>query len=38
MQLEELKIALYEKNGYRRIANYGQYAGIENSICFEKIL
>ncbi|GAB0155753.1 GNAT family N-acetyltransferase [Chryseobacterium sp. Alg-005] len=31
-------IALYEKNGYQRIANYGQYVGIENSVCFEKIL
>jgi GNAT superfamily N-acetyltransferase len=31
-------IALYEKNGYRRIANYGQYAGVGNSICFEKKL
>ncbi|MFS4491470.1 GNAT family N-acetyltransferase [Maribacter sp. 2308TA10-17] len=31
-------IALYEKNGYRRIANYGQYIGIENSVCFEKKL
>ncbi|TMM56901.1 GNAT family N-acetyltransferase [Maribacter algarum] len=29
-------IALYEKNGYRRISNYGQYQGIENSVCFEK--
>ena len=29
-------IALYEKKGYHRIANYGQYAGIENSVCFEK--
>lgn len=30
-------IALYEKTGYRQIPNYGQYAGIENSLCFEKI-
>lgn len=29
-------IALYTKNGYRLIPNYGQYAGIENSVCFEK--
>lgn len=29
-------IALYEKSGYRKISNYGQYAGIENSVCFEK--
>lgn len=31
-------IRLYEKNGYRIIPNYGQYAGIENSVCFEKSL
>ncbi|RKS95869.1 GNAT family N-acetyltransferase [Chryseobacterium defluvii] len=31
-------IALYEKNGYQRIPNYGQYIGIENSVCFEKVL
>ena len=31
-------IALYEKNGYSRIPNYGQYIGIENSVCFEKQL
>jgi putative acetyltransferase len=31
-------IALYEKNNYKRIPNYGQYAGIENSVCFEKVL
>jgi len=29
-------IALYEKNGYGVIPNYGQYSGIENSVCFEK--
>lgn len=29
-------IGLYEKNGYKTIPNYGQYAGIENSLCFEK--
>lgn len=31
-------IALYKKQGYQIIANYGQYEGIANSICFEKIL
>ncbi len=31
-------IALYKKNGYKRIENYGQYAGVENSLCFEKKL
>jgi GNAT superfamily N-acetyltransferase len=29
-------IRLYRKNGYQIIPNYGQYAGIENSLCFEK--
>ncbi len=31
-------IALYKKNGYVQIPNYGQYIGIENSVCFEKLL
>ena len=29
-------IGLYKRNGYKLIPNYGQYAGIENSLCFEK--
>ncbi len=29
-------IALYKKSGYHIIENYGPYAGIENSVCFEK--
>ena len=31
-------VRLYEKSGYNRIANYGQYTGVENSLCFEKFL
>lgn len=31
-------IQLYKKNGYNVIPNYGPYAAIENSQCFEKIL
>ena len=31
-------IRLYKKNGYLPIPNYGQYAGVENSRCFEKKL
>lgn len=31
-------IALYKKNGYKIVANYGQYENVENSVCFEKIL
>ena len=29
-------IRLYEKNGYKLIPNYVQYAGVDNSVCFEK--
>jgi GNAT superfamily N-acetyltransferase len=29
-------LRLYEKNGYKVISNYGQYAEIGNSVCFEK--
>lgn len=29
-------IALYKKNGYKLISNFGQYEGAENSVCFEK--
>lgn len=31
-------IRLYEKSGYYRIPNYGQYAGVENSVCMKKEL
>jgi putative acetyltransferase len=31
-------IALYKKCGYRSIPNYGQYIGVDNSLCFEKVL
>lgn len=29
-------IRLYQKSGYQVIPNYGQYAGIENSVCMKK--
>ena len=29
-------IRLYQKSGYNLIPNYGQYAEVENSLCFEK--
>jgi putative acetyltransferase len=29
---------LYTRRGYQSIPNYGQYAGMENSVCFEKKL
>jgi len=31
-------IELYKKRGYNIIPNYGQYTGVINSVCFEKIL
>ncbi|ELR69502.1 Putative acetyltransferase [Fulvivirga imtechensis AK7] len=31
-------IALYLRNRYREIPNYGQYEGVENSVCFEKLI
>ena len=31
-------IALYKKNGYAIIPNYGQYAQVDNSVCFEKVI
>lgn len=31
-------IALYQRHGYGRIPNYGQYEGVENSVCMRKVL
>jgi GNAT superfamily N-acetyltransferase len=31
-------IYLYKKNNYKVIPNYGQYAGVDNSVCMEKVL
>ena len=31
-------VALYNKCGYKIVPNYGQYIGVANSVCFEKIL
>lgn len=31
-------ISLYQKNNYIIIPNFGQYKGVENSVCFEKVL
>jgi len=31
-------LALYHKSGFSRIANYGQYANVQSSFCFEKVL
>ena len=35
-QVEAVKF--YTKCNYKKIPNYGQYKGVENSICFEKAL
>jgi len=35
-QIEAIKF--YKKAGYIRIANYGQYAQMDNSNCFEKLV
>lgn len=31
-------IRLYKRSGYSLIPNYGQYEGVEKSLCFEKVL
>jgi GNAT superfamily N-acetyltransferase len=31
-------ISLYKKSNYKITPNYGQYKGVENSVCFEKQL
>lgn len=31
-------IGLYQKCGYETIPNYGQYSGVENSVCMKKLL
>jgi len=31
-------VSLYKKNGYVQIPNYGQYIGMDNSLCFEKLI
>lgn len=31
-------ISLYQKSNYNITPNYGKYAGIDNSVCFEKVL
>jgi GNAT superfamily N-acetyltransferase len=31
-------VQFYKKNSYKIIPNYGQYSGVKNSLCFQKIL
>lgn len=35
---QKAAVHLYQKSGYSQIDNYGQYVGVQNSICFEKKL
>lgn len=37
-QKQKEAVILYEKRGYRRIPNYGQYENVADSICMEKKL
>ena len=36
--VNEQAVRFYERNGYRRIPNYGKYAGNHEAVCFEKSL
>ncbi|GAB1447668.1 MAG: GNAT family N-acetyltransferase [Bacteroidetes bacterium] len=36
--LQKEAIRAYEKASYFKIPNYGQYEGVESSVCFQKIL
>ncbi|OCA69945.1 GNAT family N-acetyltransferase [Chryseobacterium arthrosphaerae] len=31
-------ISVYEKNGFYKIPNYGQYIDVDSSVCYEKVL
>ncbi|MFY1046919.1 GNAT family N-acetyltransferase [Chryseobacterium sp. GP-SGM7] len=31
-------LSVYEKSGYHRIPNYGQYIGVDASVCYEKTI
>jgi len=35
---QQAAVALYKKIGYEVVPNYGQYIGIDNSLCFKKEL
>ncbi len=37
-QMQPEAIRLYQKSGYDIIPNYGQYEGVDNSVCMEKTL
>jgi putative acetyltransferase len=31
-------LSLYQKNGFKQMPNYGQYADVKDSVCFEKYI
>ncbi len=37
-QKQVAAMALYQRSGYARTPNYGQYVGVENSVCLAKTL
>ena len=37
-KIQSEAVRLYERSGYQVIPNYGQYAGVETSVCFQKAL
>lgn len=36
--INQKAVEFYEKRGYKRIDNYGKYAGNPDAVCFEKLL
>lgn len=38
LKMEEKVVGMYAKNGYQIISNYGQYVGVESSVCMNKKL
>jgi ribosomal protein S18 acetylase RimI-like enzyme len=36
--VNQTAVSFYERNGYRRIPNYGRYQGRDEAVCFEKML
>ena len=37
-QRDEIKVRFYSREDYERVANFGYYAGPEQSLCFAKEL
>ena len=36
--VKESVIAMYAKNGYALVPNYGQYIGVDSSVCMRKVI